>query len=450
MHAPLVSLLLLTFAAPPGDAPLPSASTLEPAVVFRGQSPAYYDGANPFMYPAVYASGIDESVPMMAQAAPGPPAGGFGDGIIIDPGATGPMPGTPAPIAPVPAGPMTGPVPGGPIYSPGPGGMMPGGGLPVYADEAYDPGGFYVGYESVIIKPFFTSDPAYTSHQTVTNSPNTFQATNSYDWGFNYSPRVWVGWSSASGFGVQARYFQFNHDINMNVGNPALSGGTTTITDPSGTIFPGPVQGSDQRLWTTRGLNLRTADLEGVWRRNLSIGSVIITGGFRYARIDQSYAASVVPASSSSLISQFASSQTFEGWGPTISMLGRRRLGMTNFALFVSGRGSLLYGDRRAQTQSSGSTINCPCDPLALVAPVPVSYTNTQTDSLVPVTEFQAGGEWWTRSCILGDSRLFLRLALEGQMWWNAGAAVPQSSGGVLNVGDLGFFGLTAGSGLTY
>ncbi len=170
-------------------------------------------------------------------------------------------------------------------------------------------------------------------------------------------------------------------------------------------------------------------DLDKTWHYNLQRSALSVGAGVRLASIDQSLRSPVAAAGVN-----FASLNTkgsFDGVGPTLSISGRKRVSNTNWALFASTRLSALFGD------SSSSAV--------LAGPIPLA-TEDDGDDLMAVTELQMGVDW--SAPVWYSTRLFIRAAMEGQIWHGGGnPGFPLLS---TTDGDLGFFGFTLGTGLTY
>ncbi len=404
MNASILCLLGLLSAPPAGDAPhTTSQPETEVVTVFRGQSPGFQapiviqgDGSTP-----TFQSG---PVPAGPNAF-GPPVSG--GPVLGDPSFGGPaFGGQPLPPSTV-IQPSVDPfLPSGP---PPPGSPLAGNGL-VF-------GGYYFGYEAVIVKPFFTSNGAVNA-QSITNPRN--DRLIDFDWGLEYSTRYTLGYSGGDGFGGRVRYWEFGEDADES----AVASRNQMLTNEGinrGFVFANP----GQRFVARQNLELDVLDAEGTFHRDNASHAFTASVGARFAEIDEELTTAAF-AGTGALTGLSVRDYNFRGVGPTVSLLGRKRLWTTNWAIFSSGRFSLLYGE--SQENSSGQ------DSLGSF-----SFEHNSYDRIVPVIELQSGVEW-SRCCeCFGGSTFFARAALEGQSWIDA-----------LPNGDLGFLGASFGAGWAF
>ena len=293
--------------------------------------------------------------------------------------------------------------------------------------------GFYAGYESVFLKPSFSSDAAFE----FVDDPGSPAFTNvvQFDWDLEHSPRVWVGFVSPDGLGAQIRYWQFDHGTEKSAADPDGDGFYRVFFDSTNDFMIRSFDG--ETISARHDLKLDALDAEGTWHKTYARGSLTVTGGMRYVKMSQSYSAKAFDETT--IFEVLAARHNFEGVGPTVSLFGRRRLGSTNFALFVNSRLSVIYGDTSFRIREFE----------------PPEDTTTQLSSdgtaLLPITELQLGTDWSTS--LWGSTRLFLRAALEGQLWFDAGTGMNTVTNDFVNSpqeGNLGLFGFSIGGGLTY
>jgi hypothetical protein len=174
------------------------------------------------------------------------------------------------------------------------------------------PSGWIVGYESVIVKPFFQSNDV------VTNLTN-----GSFSWNYQYSPRVWLGYVGQSGLGARARYWQFDH----------TSGGASRDIDQG--------NGNLLTIATVNRLRLYTIDAEVTQRAALGRFLFNFAAGGRYAEFGTAINAttSIQGQTGTGLLGL-----NFAGGGPTLAAEAWRPL-IGGLALYGNGRASLLYGN---------------------------------------------------------------------------------------------------------
>lgn len=273
------------------------------------------------------------------------------------------------------------------------------------------PSGWIAGYESVIVKPFFQSN------EVVTNLTN-----GSFAWNYQYSPRVWLGYVGESGLGARARYWQFDH----------TSGGATLDIDQG--------NGNFLTIATNNRLRIYTIDAEVTQRVGLGRFLFNFAAGGRYAEFGNGINANTSfqgqPAGTGFL------GLNFRGGGPTLAAEAWRPL-IGGLALYGNGRASLLYGN--STTTFASSDGNGPF------------IQQLSQATLLPIFETQLGVQWTT--VLAGGSTFFVRTGIEAQLW-NSVGRLPNpfnngNNGGpgfvqFSDVGNLGFFGVTAAAGFAY
>jgi len=272
------------------------------------------------------------------------------------------------------------------------------------------PSGWIAGYESVIVKPFFQSNDV------VTNLTN-----GSYAWNYQYTPRVWLGYVGASGLGARARYWQFDH----------TSGGASRDIDLG--------NGNFLTIASNNRLRIYTIDAEVTQRVGLGRFLFNFAAGGRYAEFGTGISASF--ASQGQTGTGFLG-VNFRGGGPTLAAEAWRPL-FGGLALYGNGRASLLYGN--STTTYASQNENGPF------------IQQFSQQSLLPIFETQLGVQWTT--VLGGGSTFFVRTGIEAQLW-NSVGRLPDpfndgNNGGpdfvqFSDVGNLGFFGVTAAAGFAY
>jgi hypothetical protein len=457
MNASVVYLLCVLSADPVGGHSQATNLPDSPfAAVIRGQSPSPY-------YPGV----VYSNPPVFGQ--PGEIISNYQPGTIQDPGVIGPVQpgfGTPYDTSPYYNDPYA--------AQPGP-----------YFGPSYGFGAFYTGFDFVFVKPHFSSDAAFQKERI--GSPLTIADPNGvltttvtpasvpqFDWDMQASPRFWIGFAGpADGLGFQVRYWQFDHGVEMSATGDADFDYTVRFTPTSAASFSPLVASDPLSIVARHDLELHALDAEGTWHSFSSPnGSVTVTGGLRYVRMDQSYRAKTsTPASSPGspdpIVDYFAFDEflrvdhDFEGFGPTISVNGRRRITNSPFALFANLRFAAVYGSAKVNARrssiSSVSDANNDGDLEEAdgdtVAVSEDQFIKDSNGDLIPITELQAGVEWSQPLWMFGGSKFFLRIGVEGQVWFDAGTGL--NSADVYGdfspqIGNLGFLGFMAGGGLSF
>jgi hypothetical protein len=257
------------------------------------------------------------------------------------------------------------------------------GGCDCYCDVGC--GGVYAGVELALLKPHFEEGSAIND----VNGPQTQD-----DPRFNYeaTPRFWLGYRNCEGFGIRARYWQFDHDALL-------------VEGPNDTDF--------------YALEMETLDVEATQLVCWGPLQMNFAAGARYARTE-----ALDADTDTGVVDDFYRG-TFEGWGPTLALEFRRPLGCGPFAFVGNARGSLLYGNARH-----------------VVVEDTDEFIDKHNDTIAHILESQVGVEY--RRC-LGNGTLSARAVMEGQMWVN-GVDVPLIGGDAVRVdNNAGLFGATFG-----
>lgn len=266
-------------------------------------------------------------------------------------------------------------------------------------------GGWFSGYAAVLIKPHLKESFQAFTIDGVSGTQNLLGFQTDYD----YSSRVWFGYSSADGLGVQARYWHFDHALDP----LELTADATTVVGAQAitVIYPGVINSAfaGDVLRAGSSLQIQTLDVEAL--QQVALGRVRgqVGGGLRYAKLRQSSQSSIAGPVPQALSWQ----REFEGLGPEASLDFARPWGAGGLSFVGGFRAALLFGTKtldRVQTITAGLT--------------PPDVT-TPIVRLNDVDEVTAGGELqlglqWQREVRAGT--VFVRGAYEGQLWTDAGA----------------------------
>lgn len=288
-----------------------------------------------------------------------------------------------------------------------------------------DCGRYYAGYEAVIVTPYQTNNTGILAF----NDPVIEHV--GFDWGLEPSSRIELGYLGAKGaMGWRARYWQFDQSTTLDVDN------NVALTQDEGSIIWASLGDADTIIGLvdvdtavmTHSIDLHVLDLE---LQTQATKNFLVSGGFRYAEIDQSYLAVTDAGIAMGDIK-------FRGYGPTLAGEFSRPV-YCGWDVFANGRGSMLFGQQ--QFRASGDESNEIMD-----------IENTGT--LAGAMEMQMGVKWTSR-----NDRFFFKSALEAQYWANVGSPNPSAtfsndsddatSDDVLNE-SLGFVGFTIGGGIQY
>ena len=224
-------------------------------------------------------------------------------------------------------------------------------------------------------------------------------------------------------------YWQFDHAArNLNASPPA--NGFGRVSTPSFGNVNLSTTVPDSNLNTIADLNAYTIDIEATKSFDCGAWGWMASAGLRYAEADQNYSATLQNAAGNTQ-GTINFSHRIRGIGPTLSLRTQRPFA-PQLALFGMARGAVLMGD--------GESLLEAIEDQDLTTPLTTRSTTNQ-DDLLPIGEMQVGLQW-TPLC-QGVWHPYLHLALEGQVWSDAGNASSVD-------GDLGFFGFNVAVGVDW
>jgi len=308
--------------------------------------------------------------------------------------------------------------------------------------DCCDPkGGFTAGAAFYYLKPHFDGNTAFTS--TTSTAIGQAGMVQDFNSDYSFSPLLWAGFSGADGLGARVRWFRFDQSSNpLSFSQDIHPGTTITSATPLGLAIPNISAMSDvENFAFTSDLQVQSWDFEATQAFGGDRWSLLLAGGVRYAHLSQNYSASIVDptvATSESLLS----GHNFNGVGPEAAIEVWRNIGSTNFALYASARGGLLFGESK---HSVTETV----DP-ALVTTPTTAFANH--DQSMPFVEFEVGGEYGRN---IGRGRAFVQAALVGQEWFGAGNASfdgPVVTRAITSdtMSNLGLFGFKVAAGIRF
>jgi hypothetical protein len=275
--------------------------------------------------------------------------------------------------------------------------------------------GFY------FLKPVWRSNPAiiyFQSNNPGGGAPATNAAVVSdFDYGLNFVPKISIGAENDHGFGVRVNWWQFATGTTRSatLNPPAAGFNELASAFPLGAGFTALTPGI-----MTAGANLRMVvfDFEATQDVVFNQWALQLSGGVRYAHISQNYNATFNGAfdgPGGTLTDVVTSGHSFNGAGPTFSVDVERRLGSSNFSLYVNTRGSLLFGRTK---QSASSVITRVTGAGSASASNPQNNMSNSEATNIPVGELEIGARWerdW------GRRSAFVQVGLVGQAWFRAG-----------------------------
>jgi hypothetical protein len=215
---------------------------------------------------------------------------------------------------------------------------------------------------------------------------------------FGYAPRIWLGRNFGDRWGAVVRYWNLTDHA---ASAPALVPGTTELPNFATTTNADKVE-------------LETLDIEGI--RTFTPGRWKIDGsmGARYASISTESAVTAfgVVTSGNFVNMLLSNGSSFTGAGLTGGMTFRRPIGNSCAHLFLSGRGSAMWGHSDSFGRAAGAVASSPSSPLVGAATV----TRNNAVASATIAEFQVGVQLefqlhpW-------PMHAFLRTAFESQHW---------------------------------
>jgi hypothetical protein len=299
------------------------------------------------------------------------------------------------------------------------------------------------------IRPSWETNPAFSVSRTdlvSPGSPSTFTE-HDFDWDYEVAPLVWLGLVTDNGAGIRTRYWRLDTDASDGITNDSVAGVTSVfISTPSVGFLSLSASTPGDRLDVESTLELDVWDLE-LTKEFESCGcTFLLAGGFRSARVEQTYSATVTSLIGD--IDSLFSERTIRGLGVTVAMEVRKAVDFCpGLALYGSARGSLLCGRDKQEVERIDMFAGVVFD---------ADANTLERDDVLRVVELEAGGEY---ACDLGCHRLLFQAAVVSQTWYGIGDgrnSFEDDPGGgdsfsrANNNSDLGLFGLKASVGLQY
>ncbi len=309
-------------------------------------------------------------------------------------------------------------------------------------------GSFIAGGGLYFMTPYFQSNAAFIQRRTDKTGNDVFLHETDFSQNMEVAPLVWVGYVFDNGWGVRARWFDFNSNANESSISPGPTGGNSTIYYvPGGDGFPvakGDVVAASEHL------GVDVFDIEATNNFQCGCWAMLASAGIRYAHVSQSYDINEfgpgvgVLAPPTKVLGTVTSSNDFNGAGPTMGLEVHRAIGDTDFGFYSSARGSILFGSSHQVGQGQLNV-----DPV---------FLSGSEATLVSIGELEIGGEW---STAVGRAHLVAQVGLVGQVWWGAGNSTDVQS--LFNVnnndsihsaipagGNFGFIGGVARFGVSF
>jgi hypothetical protein len=244
------------------------------------------------------------------------------------------------------------------------------------------------------------------------------------------APLTWLGYLTDGGWGGRARYWYLREGSDQTAA-PSAAPGTTVAIESASPL--GLSLFKSQIMNVTSELAMQFLDLEAIDYVRAGRWELLLSGGIRLMRVDETYNA----YNFFSLLSK----RNFQAVGPTFGLEAHRPFGASGLALYLSTRGSVVIGSANE------------------VATIPNLHVTTQDhqDRGVPIAELEVGLEY---DRPVGHARLFGQIAFVGQDWFGVGNASRSTihmisggdfPGGGYNVdGDIDLLGVCFRLGVSY
>ena len=294
-------------------------------------------------------------------------------------------------------------------------------------------GGWVGGAGVYVIKPHWTTNPAYATNII---SPAGVSLDSQTDFAYSYAatPLIWFGYVGQNGLGIRTRFWFYDQSETMTLAND----GSLTVISAAPLNYLNSSSTDGDQLTFTSGLEVDVVDIEATQTFDLGWLTGQLSAGGRYARIEQTYHHVETPLTA--LDDIIDSSHTFDGFGPSLGAEVRRNLMDSGLSLYANGRGTLLFGKSSQQALSINNNVLTNYG----------SYTNWD---LVPTLESELGVLWQYNT---DRGRMFLDAGVFAIAFFGAGNSANNQI--LLNSTDdqadknstLGFFGFKAAAGVTY
>jgi Legionella pneumophila major outer membrane protein precursor len=220
------------------------------------------------------------------------------------------------------------------------------------------------------------------------------------------APLVWLGYLTEEGWGGRVRYWYLREGTTQTTAPVAAADANILVESaaPLGIDLP-----SGSSINVTSELAMQFLDVEGLDHRRAGSWDLLVSGGLRFMRVDETYNAYNDAAT-------LLSNRSFQGIGPTVALEARRPFGISGLDLYGSARGSVVIGSANQEASEGGAT------------------SQAHQDRGVPIAELELGLEY---DYAVGHARLFAQIGLVGQDWFGVGNA-SRSAIHMLPGGDFG------------
>ncbi|MEM9332713.1 MAG: Lpg1974 family pore-forming outer membrane protein [Pseudomonadota bacterium] len=300
-------------------------------------------------------------------------------------------------------------------------GLLVGAGVAIYmatatsakADDIVTEG-MFIGIKGQSFQPHFEADIA-TGNQN--SGPLSDLEIFSFDWDQEAAWRAWIGFERADGLGVSIGHFSMSGDTSLTVTDTGPDFFEIDFDPDSDDIELNLIDGESFIIQNE--LDVDATDIE-FWQKHLLNNTLYQFGaGLRFGRIDRRYF-----AQNDTRPGEFAFfDHEFRGVGPSINY-GMEIPIAHSWAIFASGRASILYGEHDSSYQERATD----------------SFGRRDERGFVSTMDSEIGVQW--RGAV-GQGELTLRASLDSQVWFGGGGwDLYDDDMGAQFPQDLGNFGL--------
>lgn len=267
----------------------------------------------------------------------------------------------------------------------------------------------YGGFEFLWMRAHFDQNVAMIIDPPIGNVMRPF------DYSFDFTPRVWLGWQSCNDAGFRLTYWQFSAAA-AEERVTAVTGATPVylfVYGAGGNLTRNAYADLTETLVSNHSLSLQAWDIEGTQKFTLGSVKCLAGVGVRLADMDQNLRGEVYNAANA-LWEVVTNDLSFQGVGPTASLQLNRCLSNSSFSTFGSMRGAFLFSDTQQNIyeMKDGYTTEL------------VDIAN-QTEVLT-MGECALGVQY--SQCIGTTAQLFVRGNYECQAWFDVGGPVDSHS----------------------
>jgi hypothetical protein len=284
------------------------------------------------------------------------------------------------------------------------------------------------GASVFLLRPYFQTNPAYTSISGTANQGNV----PDFSWPISASPAVWLGVTAPGGVGFRARYFRFDQesdvtrpDDSANFIYPSVD---TSYYFGNGNGFnaPGVLSSNtigQDNITVASTLEIDVFDAEATYQFHPGDWTLLASLGLRYLHMHQDYSITLSNQATvgNSPVSEFQQEtygHNFFGLGPTVALDAKCPLGCNGLFLYGNVRGSLLVGTQHeylAWAQQVNDPGNVAGGSFSANAAIPFSH-----NQVFPVAEAEIGLEYMIKS---GSLMSIFRAGLVTLNYFDAGNA---------------------------